>query len=1593
MDLPIDSSSRYSAQHEFSYQETLKNYGFSMPTTDLRNFLELLTAAKNRSTKYAKPSQEFMQFGNNTPPIDTTELDSMWPLTLCDAYVGFYMEDDMKYRLGEIKGVNSSHQKIEGYTDEFGNLSTAANLDIAFSNEYLFYGEIIDGKQRYINMLFGPYINDDNEIATTLEWWNDYKSYVRKSIYSESEFSRENLLRTSAGATWRGGSFKQVNDNIMLMQKLYEGVTGIVSTYITEYDLSIFMQENYVGSESVSATGRKTRSFYCPLLYGLDKSISLSQDKDFTYTYGVVNAALSVWSDEQQNFFEPFKYPLSTYWRPYYNFEYQHSAYKAYYEMLLDQRCSPIFTNYKWTYNGKQYDAHSVKQLLRYDDYAGAAVSRWQRIETFRYFQVFYIEPGFGYDVLELDIPDSLWDAILRALDKLNKLLKDRGDLRGILIPGNEATDSGLNGSPNINENKNGAYCFLSTCNGEIGTPPPIVIKFHGFVGISIKLELKLGPFSFESPEVGFGALGRHSGGGGGLYATIRGTKIIDNLFDTLFGRGLINQAKDGSLVAKIQNNSVMQQSGVTVRGGSGGGGDNDGDSIHVQGTNGSSGGTGIMDSLTSKYGNLDVDTYIGLNPVNGANIADVPMYDEMGNPIVYPVDESSGGLKYAKSSGIATYNPVIYGGPHGEFYNPNTPQGYFENKNSFWYNCPRLGLQENKQDNIISIDKALSPMKNGIVFSYKDTYMLNESQIQYDRLDFNSFINKKWKIYRIDVDIYNVTAEHKTWWNSLISTVLGSKYYNYNIEKESSTETYILEFDYQEDQNNFIEYLQKRTNPFIKDDSINSKLNFTFIQTLKGKYIQLFRTNVVLDSINVTINNQITTKNIIKVDLYKNPIYQLDLRENSYYDSDDLSGNYLKNTSEYNYEVTESLMHPMYYARQDKQMQLQFDEVVQTKSDFYIEGNGILGCIKGIESDVVSNVGFDNKSIMSSYNTLEDIKYKQLKYFTEVETSEYINTNNSLYYFPNRTRVVEKDLPFTLNLAINNAFNKVDIGLSSASEKIYHSKQHFEKYDTTSWGPVELDFSEIEGTEAESDERHGQKSFALTYAVKMLFSNMLKYKSSLTNAIETFKFINFDAVRLVLKQCVEPEVILASQKMPQNVNADSPQISPNFNYWIHRAIQIFGDIALDIDTTSKKKQFMDMLYARRDKVEAALRLIDVFTKSNTITYNDLTKVKSAITMYNDITKDETVDEWFTVYLQVLYQYRRYFINSRFNKTDGTMIRVAALERVLPIACEYALIDPTFAKDIQIDNIQEDLKVYYKQSNHTLYEKSLALVNGVDLGPDRVKYIFTKVEYVPDLGNNVGENDWVLPKDHEAEKVEIIKVTESDNKNVVPGFYTEHKGLLRQVVWVPYRARWAFKPIDGKYELISAEVQKNKEDESYNKEFLDIAGVDKERELADNGYKNLKKTFDHEDCIMHIKFDVEKTTTDHTTEWSATRKESIHMDKDCAIYFNYIVGIDTDILKARLEDSSLTDIICENRKLVDLWGIKIPEDKMPINEHYKSNVLLVPVFDVVSDVQTVVGGLTTNTLYPIVERKYGIETGVDLANDLMKAYNEGERQV
>src|SRR5574344_2206360 len=110
-------------------------------------------------------------------------------------------------------------------------------------------------------------------------------------------------------------SYKAVNDNISLLQNIFEQSCGIVSTYLTEWDLSIYIQEGLLEDKN------DKYPTYMSLLYRITKDNPSSYHDSKALVYGALNSAVSktpyLGYKSNDSYFTPYNYPLSTYWWPY----------------------------------------------------------------------------------------------------------------------------------------------------------------------------------------------------------------------------------------------------------------------------------------------------------------------------------------------------------------------------------------------------------------------------------------------------------------------------------------------------------------------------------------------------------------------------------------------------------------------------------------------------------------------------------------------------------------------------------------------------------------------------------------------------------------------------------------------------------------------------------------------------------------------------------------------------------------------------------------------------------------------------------------------------------------------------------------------------------------------------------------------------------------------------------------------------------------------------------------------------------------------------------------------------------------------------
>ena len=192
---------------------------------------------------------------------------------------------DSTYRLGAIQAsIDDVHQLypngVAGLLSSDADAAWRTNINFIFS---------VDEKLKDANgKAVSPYIFKSYSfppfISKSETDFNAYKLDGTSTITSEvaytldRSFDLNNLLYKGNKATIRTPAFKSINDNINTIQFMYNRAFGIESTYINEWDLTMYMQEGIV------------QYLEQPNVYNPNENIYLPQFVT-TLTYGLVNDA------------------------------------------------------------------------------------------------------------------------------------------------------------------------------------------------------------------------------------------------------------------------------------------------------------------------------------------------------------------------------------------------------------------------------------------------------------------------------------------------------------------------------------------------------------------------------------------------------------------------------------------------------------------------------------------------------------------------------------------------------------------------------------------------------------------------------------------------------------------------------------------------------------------------------------------------------------------------------------------------------------------------------------------------------------------------------------------------------------------------------------------------------------------------------------------------------------------------------------------------------------------------------------------------------------------------------------------------------
>lgn len=661
-------------------------------TSDLSNLQTLLTPPNEKYSDIIPP--EGMALAQQVEGLATKQFIQqfyevyMAPLGLKDIYnrlgsiAGNIADIHMLYPNG-LKGVIAADARGSWRT----NLNFAFTVDTGLRKSN---GEKIT--EKYSSLAFPPFIQHETLNANDL-----LQSFTapenEKDAVKDQSFDMDNLLYKRNAATFRFPAFKQVNDNIHILQVLLNRCFGIESTFINEWDLSMYMQEgltSFIEKADQEGTIVRLPQFVTTLTYGLldDTPVDLLKEKgknegysdvdlDQVTPFASVNMAVStrfavdnqpIGQKANESMYIIGEYPYSTYWYPwdsgvrfdemnvsyyidnFFSFRVNGLAYDETRPETLRNYTPAIFHGSDLSKSTKDF-----RQILNYTDDRYAILSGWNAVD----------DNGNGY---------------LRDSDTTNEAV--RSNAYSYLPFWKQFYTNGDDGMSEVDlylqevtaADKecsfiNAAYQIINLTTGSNGTFNDEVEK-HAKEDYESKIGRTLGEdeaFNQVIPDKFGDAADNYKDMSFSLFKCklkIPGSKLL-NMF--------LNKSKKTSKAMSAANKSMDFNSPDASAGG------------------------GASASPTGALKNAQPTKALGSPKKTIVNGKEVEVTEYA------PTDNDELSSKKVVGDGIAEFSPFLYGGPHGKYYSPLTLEGYCQLGNQTLANVPTVdsyaafeGMQNN---------------------------------------------------------------------------------------------------------------------------------------------------------------------------------------------------------------------------------------------------------------------------------------------------------------------------------------------------------------------------------------------------------------------------------------------------------------------------------------------------------------------------------------------------------------------------------------------------------------------------------------------------------------------------------------------------------------------------------------------------------------------------------------------------------------------------------------------------------------------------------------------------------------------------------
>ena len=648
-------------------------------------------------------------------------VESMQASEFVQLFLDTYMSpigSDIDYRLGKVVGIKSYLYNDGGYTypesvtfgqyDKYGRIDTTLNLrltveipsigtrsqdgwwDNAWGTKNV--SVVPATTEQYANLFFPPFTlnsfsdatslsTNADKYITTRKWNNITKKWKYEDDFDPDQVTYDTgkLLSMRKNPTYRLPAYKAINDNIMFLQHIFEESCGVVSTYLTEWDLSLYIQEGLLSGKENKAPS------YLTLTNRILKDNPSGYTDTRGFVYGALNACVSKTPIDvpPPNLSEwiPSAYPLSVYWLPYESND-RGDGLDMFFDCALDGFDGNRLKRYPRgdgnKFSANTYEKLTFKEKLMRDDQIGAAFSGWENWQHLYYWQALYTGSDDGLS--EIDI-------VHMGIDESSSTFENTKDDEGNDIDGviQQVIDAIYNDSHE--------HEYAETVLYSSDSAGHQIRKKYEYDAYTGKMSPNGSEVDYDDGTKYYNNQGVEiSGGDDDGDLSVKGVKIPGSRILKGFLKHSSKQSNAMNMAnkEKTKNYSTAASSSNT--------------NIFADSTSGSttnSNNSGNSGSSSGSSGSSSSSSSSTTSTVSGSSI--VSMVD---------ANAAESG-QYARPDGVSQWSPVLYGGPHGRSYSPKTVEGYFEESNEFLRNVPRLnadGLSTNAKLNFQETESRYCP-------------------------------------------------------------------------------------------------------------------------------------------------------------------------------------------------------------------------------------------------------------------------------------------------------------------------------------------------------------------------------------------------------------------------------------------------------------------------------------------------------------------------------------------------------------------------------------------------------------------------------------------------------------------------------------------------------------------------------------------------------------------------------------------------------------------------------------------------------------------------------------------------------------------